>query len=120
MKARRYLLLLRSVPYDGSRGQEALEMLMTLAAFEQTAAVLFLDESVWYLNRNQQPEILAEKNLAKLIDAAQIYGVGPFWVEHESLSSRGLRVEELAVPVQLLGRNQIPRLLADYDLLLGG
>ncbi len=120
MTACRYLLVLRSMPFDGLQVQEAIEQLLTLAAFEQAASVLFLEDGVWVLKQGQQPRPLGYKNLHGLVQSLDLYDIGPLWVEKESLLERGLTEEDLIVPVKTIERSHVPRLMAKHEHLLPG
>ncbi|HHJ40525.1 MAG: hypothetical protein AXA67_10380 [Methylothermaceae bacteria B42] len=116
----RYLLVLRSMPFDGLHVQEALEQLMTLAAFEQPSSVLFVEDGVWALKQAQQPGQLGYKNLSGLIQSLALYDIGPLWVEKESLLERGLNEKDLIVSVQTIERSHVPSLMDKHDRLLPG
>lgn len=115
----RYLFVIRDAPYEGRRAQEALDLLLTLAAFDQKVDIVLLEDGVWQLHRAQHPEILAQKNLAALWQVLGIYGIDPPWVESESLAERGMDVADLALPVRLLPRAGLASLLREYDRILG-
>ncbi len=116
----RYLFVVRDAPYVGGRAQESLDLLLTLAAFDQVVDVVLLEDGIWQLHRDQQPEILAQKNIAALWQALEIYGIDPPWVESESLVERGVDVADLVLPVRLVPRAKVAGLLRKYDRVLGG
>ncbi len=115
----RYLLVIRAAPYEGGRAQEALDLLLTLAAFDQAVDAVLLEDGVWQLHRAQHPEILGQKNIAAIWQALEIYGIDPPWVESESLAERGMEVADLVLPVRLLPRARLAGLLQEYDRVLG-
>ncbi|GAB4359873.1 MAG: sulfurtransferase complex subunit TusC [Methylohalobius sp. ZOD2] len=116
----RHLFVIRRGPHEGGRPQETLDVLLTLAAFDQTVDAVLLDAGVWQLHRDQRAETLARKNIAVLWQALEIYGVDPPWVERESLVERGLSEADLVLPVRLLARERFSGLLQDYDRVVGG
>lgn len=115
----RWLFVIRHAPYEGGRAQETLDLLLTLAAFDQTVEVLLLDDGVWQLHRSQQPAVLRQKSLAAMWQALEIYGIDLPWVESEALAERRLEMSELALPVKPIRRAEIAGLLRRYDRVLG-
>lgn len=117
MLRKRFLFLLRRAPVGGQQAQEALDAALTAAAFDQPVRLLFLDDGVWQLKRGQQS--VAGRNPAALFRSLELYDVEtPPLVERESLEERGLRAEDLLIPVALVRRGQVPSLLRDCDVLL--
>ncbi|GAB6067322.1 hypothetical protein JCM13664_06400 [Methylothermus subterraneus] len=116
----RYLFVVRDTLSATRRVQEALDLVLTLAAFDQTVDVLVMDDGVWQLHRDQQLEILGDKNIAALWQALEIYGLASPWVESESLRERGVKVADLVVPVRLVRRAELPVRLREYDRILKG
>ncbi len=101
----------------GQQAQEALDAALTAAAFDQSVRLLFLDDGVWQLKAGQQTA--AGRNPAALFRSLALYDVEtPPLVERESLQERGLREEDLLIPVALVPRGQVPSLLRDCDVLL--
>lgn len=117
MQSKKFLFLARRAPSGGLQALEALDAALTAAAFDQSVRLLFLDDGVWQLKRGQQPT--AGRNPAALYHSLELYDVAtPPWVEEESLDERGLRPEDLLMPVDLVQRSQIAGLLRDCDVLL--
>ena len=53
MKPKRILFLLRQPPYQSSRAIEAIESILVAGVFEQDVSVLFKDDGVWQLIKDQ-------------------------------------------------------------------
>lgn len=117
---KRFLFVLRNSPYLGSRISETLDMLMTVAAFDQAVEILFLDDGVFLLKHNQQPEILGLRPSAPLFRALEIYGVERCWVETESLTERNLTPKDLILPVQAVTRSAVSGLMSQAEILVSG
>jgi tRNA 2-thiouridine synthesizing protein C len=115
----RYLFLVRQAPYRGVRSQEALDLLLTLAAFDQAVDVMLLDDGVWQLHRGQQPETLTQKNCAAMWQVLEMYGIQSPWVESESLRERNLDTADLVLPVRLVPRAKLAEVFREYDRVLG-
>lgn len=117
---KRYLYVMRSLPHLSSQVQETLDQMLTAAAFDQSVAVLFADDGVWQLKREQDPVKMALKNTAAMFLALEMYDINALYVETESLVERGLGVDDLILPIQLVPRAAINDLLKQYQVLIPG
>ena len=115
---KKYLFVLRRAPNNGNHLQEALDMILTTAAFDQSVSLLFIDDGVLQLRRGQNPQVLSLKDTAAIFSALEIYDVRQLYVESESLSARGLVKEDLLLPVELLDRCEINGLMAQYAVIV--
>lgn len=117
MNKKRFLFLQRRSPAEGQRAFEALDAALTAAAFDQSVRLLFLDDGVWQLKRGQQAS--DGRNPMALLGGLDVYDVvTPPMVEAESLQERGLREEDLMIPVALVWRRQVPEILEECELSL--
>lgn len=115
-----YLFVFGSAPHHGCVIQEMLDIVLTSAAFEQQVALLLLDDAVFAIKNNQQPEKYAGKDTAAIFSAFEIYDVHDIYVEVESVQERGLTVADLSLPVQEIHRNGIADLMKQYDIVFPG
>jgi len=116
----RYLFVFRHSPWDGSRGAESLDLLLTLAAFDQEVEVLLLDEGVWHLRPGQSPAAIGLRDLGALWRNLPLYGISASpWVEDESLGARGLRADDLSIPVRRIRRERLAAFWNRFDVVLG-
>lgn len=116
-----YLFVLRSAPHSGCAIQEMLDVILTTAAFEQQVALLLLDDAVFALKNNQQPEKYQAKDTAAIFKALEIYDVNDIYVELESLQERGLTTEtDLSLPIQEVERKKIADLMRQYNIVFSG
>ncbi len=112
------LFIMRRAPHAGNHAHETLDAVMTVAAFDQSVRVLFVDDGVFQLKKDQDPAAIGLKHVAPWFQALRIYGVHELFVEAESLSERSLGEDDLSLPVQLLQRDQIAGLLGSQDVIL--
>ncbi len=116
----RCLFVFRHSPWDGSRGAESLDLLLTLAAFDQELEVLLLDDGVWHLHPGQSPGVLGLRDLSALWRNLPLYGIGASpWVEDESLRARGLQDGDLSIPVRRIQRGRLAEFWNRFDTILG-
>ncbi|XKH00776.1 DsrE family protein [Marinobacter nauticus] len=69
------LIVVDQAPYGSWAGREALDMSLSLAAFDQPVALLFIGAGVNWLRKQQAPEGIGQKSLEKNLSAAPIFGV---------------------------------------------
>ena len=118
-QVRRIAFVTRRAPHGSIFAQEALEVVLLGAAFEQRVRVVFMDDGVFQIKRGQDTEALGVKNFARAFSALQMYDVERIVVERESLQMRGLDVSDLIIDVEVLDAGQIALMLGDSDVLLG-
>lgn len=114
-----YLFVLRKPPHSGAYVQEMLDIILTTAAFDQSVALLLLDDAVFQLKNNQHPGP-GVKDTAAIFKALEIYEVTAVYVELESLQERGLAATDLLLPIQTHYRKDISGLLQQFDLVFAG
>lgn len=112
--------MIQSASFDGVRIQEALDEIMTVAAFDQSVSLLFIDDGVYSLKRGQNPEILNLKNVTPIFDALAMYEIQQFFAEDESLKIRGLSSDDLILSVKSICRSEIGELWDKFDVILTG
>ncbi len=115
---KRFLYVNRRAPHGSVYALESLETVLIGAAFDQDVSVLFVDDGVFQLKKDQQPDSLGMKNFSKTFRALEMYDVEKIYVETESLSERGLTMEDLLIDVESLPREQIGALMDAQDVVL--
>jgi tRNA 2-thiouridine synthesizing protein C len=115
---KKILIINRSAPYGNSLARESLDVLLASAAFGQEPGVLFSEDGVWQLVKNQHGEEISQKNLSKSLSALALYDVDDVYVDEASLSARQLSEDDLAIPVIKLNTEAIQELMAKHDVLM--
>lgn len=93
---------------------------MTVAAFDQEVSVLLLDNAVFLLKKQQNPEGADLKDTAAVFKALPLYNVKTIYTETESLQERGLTVDSLSEAVIEIPRDKVGRFFKHFDLVLTG
>lgn len=117
-RMKRFLFVLSKPPHSGVYCQEMLDSILTTAAFDQAVALLLLDDAVFQLKKHQLPE--SGKDTAAVYTALELYGVTDVYVEQESLKERGLCTDDLLLPVRLCLRQDVAKLMREFDAIIGG
>ncbi len=115
-----FLFVMSEFPHHGVHVQEQLDVILTVAAFDQKVSLLLLDDGVFQILKDQRPEPSAQKDTAAIYRALQIYDVQDIYVELESLQHRGLKPGDLLLPVRELYRKDVADLMRQFDIVMGG
>jgi tRNA 2-thiouridine synthesizing protein C len=92
---KKFLYVNRKAPYGTIYAQEALEVVLIGAAFDQDVSLAFLDDGVFQLTKGQDTKEAGLKNFSPTFRALGDYEVTKLYVEQESLDERGLTLDDL-------------------------
>jgi len=93
--AKKFMYVNRRAPYGTVYALESLEVVLIGAAFDQDVSLAFVDDGVYQLVKNQQPQAIGMKNFSPAFKALGDYDVNKIYVELESLQARGLSQDDL-------------------------
>lgn len=108
----------RRAPYGTAYALEGLEVVLIGAAFDQDVSVVFVDDGVYDLKRDQDTSELDMKNFSPAYRALETYDVEKLYAEKESMQQRGISEEDLLVPVEVLTKDELAKLIAEQDVVL--
>jgi len=111
-------VLMRKAPYGSVYTAEGFRTIMGIAVFEMDVGVVFLDDGVYALVKNQNPEKLDMKPLGDGFPMLADFGVNKFYVHDESLAARGLTSDDLVVPIEVVSSAQIAEILESAGKVL--
>jgi len=92
---KKFLYVNRKAPYGTVYALESLEVVLIGAAFDQDVALVFMDDGVFQIKKDQNSEASGMKNFSPTYNALGDYDVNKIYVEKESLEARGLTVDDL-------------------------
>jgi len=116
---KKFMFVNRKAPYGTIYALEGLEVVLISAAFDQDVSLAFLDDGVYQLVKGQQTKALEVKNFSPTYRALEGYDVEKLYVERESLEARGIREDQLLVPVQVVGAEEMAQLMDQQDVIIG-
>lgn len=116
--AQSLLLISRQAPWSGPGAREALDIALAGGAFDLPLALLFLDDGVFQLRKDQQASLLQQKDLTANLQALPLFGIEELYVCQRSLSERGLVADDLGLPVAILGDEALRALLGRFDQVM--
>ncbi|MDP6174555.1 MAG: sulfurtransferase complex subunit TusC [Rhodospirillales bacterium] len=115
---KKFLFVNRKAPYGTVYALEGLEVVLIAAAFDQDVSMVFLDDGVYAIVKGQDTKAINMKNFSPTYRALEGYDVEKLYVEWESLETRGLAVEDLVVPVEVLNSTELAELMDDQDMVV--
>lgn len=116
---KKILFISRHAPYGTSLAKEALDAILAASAYDQNLSLLFMDDGVFQLLSAQDSRDLEQKNFAAMLSALSFYGINNIFVHLESLQTRQIMRNELALDcAQIINNTAAYNLLAQQDQLL--
>jgi len=115
---KKFMYLNRKAPYGTIYALESLEVILIGAAFDQDVSLVFMDDGIYQIKKDQDTTAAEVKNFSKTYRALEMYDVEKLYVEKESMEARGLTEDDLLVDVEIKTKEEIADLMEDQDVLL--
>ena len=115
---KKFIYINRRAPHGTVYALESLETVLIGAAFDQDVSMLFIDDGVYQLKKDQNTDSIEFKNFSKAFRALEMYDVEKLFVEAESLQERGLTADDLLVDVEIVQRGTVKDLIDQQDVVL--
>ena len=114
----RILFTFRHPPYGSATAREGLDALLAAAVYEQDIAVLFLNDGIFQLLRQQNAETGQTRDHGRMVSALPIYGVDKIYVHRPSLTSRGLTSGDLLLDAVEMSNIETRDFMNSFDQIL--
>jgi len=114
---KRFMYVNRKAPYGTVYALEMLEKVLIAAAFEQDVSLVFMDDGVYQLKKDQDTKAVNMKNFSPTFRALEGYEVEKLYVEKESLEARGLSTDDLVVPVEVISTADLKALMEKQEVI---
>ena len=108
-------VVFNKAPYGSNAGRELLDIALMAAAFDMNITAIFIDDGVFQLLKNQQPDILNMKNHSITFKAIELYGIETALISSEDLTQRNLKAEQLLDVAEITPNNSINTVIASSD-----
>jgi tRNA 2-thiouridine synthesizing protein C len=115
---KKFMYVNRRAPHGTIYAQESLEVVLVGAAFDQDVSVVFIDDGVYQIRKDQDTSAIGTKNFSKTFRVLEMYDVEKLYVEKESMQARGMTEDDLNVPVEVKTSEEIGRLMEEQDVVL--
>lgn len=115
---KKFMYVNRKAPYGTIYALESLEVVLIAAAFDQDVSLVFMDDGVYQIKKGQDTKGIGMKNFSPTYRALEGYDIEKLYVERESMESRGLTADDMIVPVQVMGKDELASLMEEQDVIL--
>ncbi len=115
---KKFMYVNRKGPYGTVYALEGLEVVLITAAFDQDVSMVFIDDGVFQIKKDQETSGINMKNFSPTYRALEGYEVEKVYVEKESLEDRGLNVDDLVIPAEVLSSIEIADLMDGQDIIV--
>jgi tRNA 2-thiouridine synthesizing protein C len=129
---KKFLYVNRRAPYGSVYALESLEVVLIGAAFEQDVSLLFVDDGVYQLKKDQDTSSVDMKNFSPTYNALGDYDVNKIYVSRESLEERNLTIDDLMPltyededddyaekpSIRVISRSEAADLMEEQDVVL--
>ncbi|RAU23377.1 sulfurtransferase complex subunit TusC [Paramagnetospirillum kuznetsovii] len=115
---KKFMFINRKPPHGTVYALEVLEMVLISAAFDQDVHLAFVDDGIYQIKKGQTPAEIGVKNFSPTYRALEGYDIEKLYVEAEGLAERGLTEDDLLVPVEVISRADMGKLMSEMDVVL--
>ena len=111
-------ILMRKAPYGSVYTAEGFRSTMGIGVFEMDISVVFVDDGVYALVKDQNPAKLDMKPLGEGFPMLPDFDVTKFYVHDRSLSERGLTPQDLVMDVEIVDDEGVACVLRSCGIVL--
>ncbi len=129
---KKFMYVNRKPPYGTVYALESLEVVLIGAAFDQDVSLAFIGDGVYQITKGQSTSDIGMKNFSPTYNALGDYDITKLYVEQESLTERGLSVDDLMdivyededddwaekPSIRVVSRAELADVIAGQDILL--
>ena len=108
---KKFMYVNRKAPYGTVYALEGLEVVLITAAFDQDVSMVFIDDGVFQIKKDQETSGINMKNFSPTYRALEGYEVEKIYAERESLLARGIDEDDLVIPVEILTASEVAELM---------
>lgn len=110
--------IFRTPPHGSASGREGLDALLATSALSEDLGVFFSGDGVYQLLAEQDPSVILSRHYAPTFGLLDLYDVEQVYLCQRSLSERGLALEQMCIPAQVLAPEQWQQTLARFNVRL--
>lgn len=112
--------IFRHAPYGTANTREGLDTLLAATAFcaEEDIAVFFLDDGVLNLQKQQQADVVLQKDTASALKLLDLYDIEQRYVCADSLQQFQLASSDFVLDCDVLPRQQLLQILQQSEKIL--
>lgn len=114
MNKKSLVIVFTKPPSASSANQEALDLALAAASFDQDVKLVFEGDAIYQLANSQEPGLVGRKNLSKMMKALPLYGIDKLYIF--SISDSG--EQELPENATVLDDHEYQVLLTESDTVI--
>lgn len=108
----------RKAPHGSIYAWEGLEVVLIFGAFDNELSAVYMDDAVFSLKKGQDTSELGIKGFIQTLPVLNDYGCEKIYVDKESMDRRGMKADDIAIPVEIVDAAAIGKIMAEQDVLL--
>jgi len=98
---KKIMYVMQKAPHGAIYPYEGLEFVLITGAYEQDLSLLFIEDGVYNLVKDQDTSELGIKGFVKTYRTLEGYDIEKLYVDQKSLDDRGLTTDDLIVDVEV-------------------
>lgn len=110
--------MFRKPPHGSASGREGLDALLASSALTEDIGVFFSHDGVYQLMTEQDPSAILGRHYAPTFGLLELYDVEQVYICQRSLMERGIALEQISIPAQVLAPNEWQQHLAGFNVRL--
>ncbi len=118
MTKKKILLIIRTAPYGNSGARDAIDFILTAAAYDQDISVIYQGDGVFQTLKEQDPTALPMKNTSSMISAFEMYDIEDIYCDSNSLTERNIPKDQLMIDCEFINTVKISKLIETADAVL--
>ena len=85
IKNKKMAIINRQSPYSSSYCYESFDFLSMACAYDKKVDIIFIDDGIYQIIKNQQPKKIVAKNISKMLLSLTHFDIDKIYVEKYSL-----------------------------------
>ncbi len=109
---------MRKAPHGSIYSYEGLETVLIVAAYDQDVTMAFIGDGVFALVKDQDTDDIGIKGFIKTYPVLEQYEIEKVYVDRQSMTERGLTVDDFAIDVIVKDSDEIATLIEDQHAVI--
>ncbi|RKZ28133.1 hypothetical protein DRQ26_01720 [bacterium] len=114
--AKKITILVRSCPYGMATSAEAFRGVVGLAGMDHKVKVVFVDDGIYSLKKDQHPEIIEMKDISKGYATIGDFDAENYILE-EDMKERNLSPDDFALG-NIINKDELKKIIDDSDVVM--
>lgn len=111
------MFLMRKAPHGSIYAYEGLETILISGAYEQEISIVFIDDGIFALKKDQDTSEIGIKGFAQTYRVLEDYDIENIYVDRDSMDKRGLKIEDLVIEPIIKSADEIAKIISEQHAL---